>query len=108
MPGAVDQADRIRRIFMQHGYARIVEALRSSDACGEQRMSLDEGTADQTMRDDHQRAAHAAAPAHDEAECICDARVKCWPIFSVRWREVRPKRIFSQLGIRHTAQIAKV
>src|SRR5262249_34475997 len=34
MSGAVDQADRMRRIFMQHGYARIVEALRN-DAVGQ-------------------------------------------------------------------------
>jgi hypothetical protein len=46
MSGAVDQADRVWRIFVQHGYARVVEALRSNDAFGQQGMSLDEGTAD--------------------------------------------------------------
>ena len=45
MLGAVDQVYTVRRIFMQHGYARIVEALWSNDAFGQQRMSLDEGTA---------------------------------------------------------------
>jgi hypothetical protein len=32
MPGAIEQADPVRRIFMQHRYARIVEPLRSNDA----------------------------------------------------------------------------
>jgi len=31
---------------MQYGYARIIEALWNNDALGQQRMSLDEGTAD--------------------------------------------------------------
>jgi hypothetical protein len=44
MPGAVDHAGRVRRMFMQHGYARIVEALRSDDAFGQPRIPFDEGT----------------------------------------------------------------
>src|SRR5215813_12578431 len=60
------------------------------------------------MRDDHQRAVHAAASARDEVECICDARVKCRPVFTVGWREVGSKRILRQLGIWHAAQIAEV
>ena len=40
MPGAIDQAYPVWRIFMQHGHARIVEALWNNDACGQQRMSL--------------------------------------------------------------------
>jgi hypothetical protein len=46
MLSAVDQAHSVRRIFMQHGHACIVEELWSNDTFGQQRMSLDEGTAD--------------------------------------------------------------
>ena len=46
MSGAVDHAGRVRRVFLQHGYARIVEALRSNAAFGQQRMPFDKGTAD--------------------------------------------------------------
>src|SRR6266540_2152844 len=108
MSGAIDQAYPVWHIFMQHGYARIVEALWNNDACGQQRMSLDEGTADEAMRDHHQRAVHAATPAHDEGECICDARVKCRPVLAVGRHELRSKRILGQLGIWYTAQIAEV
>ena len=74
VPGTIDQAHPMRRIFMQHGDARIVEAPRNDDALQQQSMSLDEGAADQTMRDHHQRAVHPATPACDEGECIGDAR----------------------------------
>jgi len=46
MLSAVDQAHSVRRIFMQHGHACIVEVLWSNDTFGQQRMSLNEGTAD--------------------------------------------------------------
>jgi hypothetical protein len=108
VPGTIDQAHPMRRIFMQHGDARIVEALRNDDALQQQSMSLDEGAADQTMRDHHQRAVHPATPACDEGECIGDARVKCRPVFAVGRRDVGSKRVFSQRGVWHAAQVAEV
>src|SRR5262245_41758752 len=45
VPGAIDQAHPVRRIFMQHGQARIVETLRNEDAFGHQRMALDKSAA---------------------------------------------------------------
>src|SRR5215510_3991782 len=82
MSRAVEQTDRVRRVFVQNGYARIVEQLWNNNAFGQPRMSPDEGTADQAMRHDHQRAVHIAARAHDEVERIRDARVKCRPVFA--------------------------
>jgi hypothetical protein len=98
----------VGRILVQHGDAGIVEALWSNDAYGQQRMALDEGTADQPMGDDHQRAVHAATPAHDEGEGIGDARVKCRPVLAVGRRDVGSERILGQRGVGHAAQIAKI
>jgi hypothetical protein len=46
MSSAIDQTHRVRRIFMQLGYARVVEALRNERAFGRQRVPLDQGSAD--------------------------------------------------------------
>src|SRR6476660_752755 len=108
MPRAVEQADRMRRLFVQNGHARIMEEYRNNGAFGQPRMSLHEGAADETMRDDHQVAIHTAAPAHDKVEGSCDTRVKCRPVFAVGWRKIMPERILRQFGIRRAAQVAEV
>src|SRR5215475_9557942 len=108
MSRAVEQTDRMRGRFMHDSDARIVEEFRNKEAFGQPRMSPYQGTADQTMRDDHQRAAQTVTPAHDDLEGSCDTCVKCRPVFAVGRHKIRPERIFSQLRIRHTAQIAEV
>ena len=54
------------------------------------------------------RAIDAAAPAHDKGESLGNTRVKCGPVFAIGRREAGAERIFRQLGIGQTAQVAKV
>src|SRR5579871_616063 len=103
VPGAIDQAHAVRRIFMQDGDARVVEALRHHKALRHQGMALDQGTAHETVGDHHQRPTHAATPAHDKRERIGDPRVKGRPVLAVGRAEIMSKRIFGQIGISHPA-----
>lgn len=108
MSRAVEQTNRVRHRFMQNGDARVVEELWNDEAFKQPRMSPYDGAADQPMRDDHQSTVYAPAPADDEVEGSCDTRVKCRPVFAIGRHEVRSERIFRQLSIRRTAQIAEV